>query len=674
MQINNIEENANIDSNKKFKEYLKEKLPEFFSKEIYNEDGELIKESGFENEKFNEMLEKNNINLDIGGYKLEFLGKDYAKKLSSEKPETIIVPNYIKNSKKYQNLYFTGDNIEVLKHLQNNYKNKVDIIYIDPPYNTGLDGFIYPDNFKFDDEQLKGMFNLNDEQLKKLKSIQGKATHSSWLTFMYPRLALAKTLLKESGIIFISIDDNEYSNLSLIMNEIFGEGNHLIDFTRISNKSGKSSDAVQTGHDYILTYGKNIAELNIIGQSNENDEKYDKSDEFYETRGKYRLNTPLDVSTLGYSSSLDYEILLNGDKYIAGSSEELRNKRLKGNHGRADWAWRWSKEKFEFGLKNGFIEIKRSNGNKRIYTKRYQNVDIEKKNGQYKVVNIKRTKPLSSLEFTKNEYSNVNATKRLDYLIGKGMFDYSKPVNLIKKLISLVPNKDATILDFFAGSGTTADATIQLNKEDNGDRKYILVQIPEKTYEIINNKEVVKKGSITAFNEGFKSIDEISRYRIDKVIDESKDDKYRYNHYYVEKIPQKTLDELTNIANIPMDLFSNMVEKFSAKSLGLSGEANGEHTIITTWLALDGFSFNGDIKEIKVNEYRSYKIDESVLYLVNEGWNSKNTRTLINMIGQNELNIQTVIIYGYSFDFEEIRELEIALSQLNNKVNLVKRF
>ena len=116
-----------------------------------------------------------------------------------------------------------------------------------------------------------------------------------------------------------------------------------------------------------------------------------------------------------------------------------------------------------------------------------------------------------------------------------------------------------------------------------------------------------------------------------------------------------------------MDLFSNMVEKFSAKNLELPGEASGEHTIITTWLALDGFSFNEEIKEIKIIEYRAYKIDESILYLVNEGWNSKNTRTLINMIGQNELNTQTVIIYSYSFGFEETRELEIALSQLNNK-------
>lgn len=674
MQINNIKENANKTSNNYFREYLKEKLPEFFNKEIYDENGKVLKESEFEFDKFKEMLTKNNIKVELGGYKLEFLGKDYAKKISGEKPETIIVPNYDKNSKKYENLFFSGDNIEVLKHLQNNYKNQIDIIYIDPPYNTGLDGFIYPDNFKFDDDQLKGMFNLNDEELNKLKSIQGKATHSSWLTFIYPRIVLAKSLLKENGIIFISIDDNEYSNLTLVMNEIFGEGNHLIDFTRISNKSGKSSDAVQTGHDYILSYAKNINLLNIVGQSNENDEKYDKIDEFYETRGKYRLNTPLDVSTLGYSSSLDYEILLDGERFIAGSNEDLRNKRLNGNHGRADWAWRWSKEKFEFGLENNFIEIKRNNGNKRIYTKRYQNVDIEKKNGKYEVVNIKRTKPISSLEFTKNEYSNVNATKRLENLIGKGMFDYSKPVNLIKKLVSLVPNKNATILDFFAGSGTTADATIQLNREDNGNRKYILVQIPEKTYEIANEKKVARKGSITAFNAGFNTVDEISRYRIDKVIEEEIDDKYKYNHFYVKNIPQQTIDELTNIDDIPLDLFSNMVEKFSAENLGLPGNSSGESTIITTWLALDGFTFNEDIKEVNIDGYKSFRIDETILYLVNEGWSTKNTKALINKIGQNQLNIQTVIIYAYSFGFEEIRELEIALGQLNNKVNLVKRF
>ena len=120
-------------------------------------------------------------------------------------------------------MFFTGDNLEVLRHLQQNYANSVDFIYIDPPYNTGSDGFVYPDKFEYSDDQLKDMFALNDDELKRLKSIQGKATHSAWLTFMYPRLYLAKKVLKDTGVIFVSIDDNEQANLKLLMDEVFGE-------------------------------------------------------------------------------------------------------------------------------------------------------------------------------------------------------------------------------------------------------------------------------------------------------------------------------------------------------------------------------------------------------------------------------------------------------------------
>lgn len=181
--------------NTAFLDELKEKLPEFFTKE-----------GSFDLDKFKNQLKDKNVKELSEGYQLDFIGKDYARRQAGEMPSTVIVPDENQNQgegENSQNLFFTGDNLEVLRHLQNNYQNKIDVIYIDPPYNTGSDGFVYPDSFEYSDDKLKDMFGLDDDQVERLKSIQGKSSHSAWLTFMYPRLVLAKKLLSNKGVIFI---------------------------------------------------------------------------------------------------------------------------------------------------------------------------------------------------------------------------------------------------------------------------------------------------------------------------------------------------------------------------------------------------------------------------------------------------------------------------------------
>ena len=208
--------NEQVKPNSAFLNELKEKLPEFFTKD-----------GSFDMDKFKTQLKDKNINELSEGYQLDFIGKDYARRQAGEMPGTVIVPDKEQNhgeGKESKNLFFTGDNLEVLRHLQNNYQNKIDVIYIDPPYNTGSDGFVYPDSFEYSDDKLKEMFGISDDQVERLKSIQGKSSHSAWLTFMYPRLVLAKKLLSEKGIFFISIDNNEQSNLREVLIEIFGEG------------------------------------------------------------------------------------------------------------------------------------------------------------------------------------------------------------------------------------------------------------------------------------------------------------------------------------------------------------------------------------------------------------------------------------------------------------------
>lgn len=686
MLRDNQQFNESIKPNSAFLDELRQKMPEFFTATKYDEEGNVVESSTFDNEKFQQALKEQNIDELSSGYRLDFIGKNYAKKQAGERPTTVIVPdndhNQKEENKNSKNLFFTGDNLEVLRHLQQNYANSVDFIYIDPPYNTGSDGFVYPDNFEYSDNQLKDMFGLNDDELKRLKSIQGKATHSAWLTFMYPRLYLAKKVLKDTGVIFISIDDNEQANLKLQMDDVFGEGSFVDIFTRVTKRGGKSSDATAKNHDFVIAYAKNISQLDLVGVLH-NDGNYKNQDEYFEERGFYKLNQTLDYDSLGYSKSLDYPIEIDGTTFYAGGSEEQYNKRKSGAHDRADWAWRWSKDLFEFGLKKGFIELRTGGLRPRIYTKTYQNVKIEKRGEKYEVVKIDRTKPLSTLEFTENMFSNDIATTQVSSLIGKGIFEYTKPTSLIKRLMELKQEKDLIVFDFFAGSSTTADAVMQLNAEDGGNRQFIMCTLPEPTFTVNSDgKEIPTKGGEAAYKEGYKSIDEISRARIIRAATKIKlenknlpnDFDGGFKHYRVVPPTQDTLEKIDYDDHLQLDLFDDMIDVFSSKKLGVAGNADGFDTIFHTYLAQDNYQFDVPIKLIDFTGIQLPYVNNQRIYLIAKNWQAENTRALVNAIGKNELLVQTIVVYGYTLEMESLRELEIALNQLENKVNLQVRY
>ncbi len=248
MKTDNEKYNETVQPNTAFLNELKTKLPEFFTKD-----------GSFDLNKFKTQLKDKNVNELSEGYQLDFIGKDYARRQAGGMPNTVIVPDEKQNQgegKNSKNLFFTGDNLEVLRHLQTSYQNKIDVIYIDPPYNTGSDGFVYPDSFEYSDEQLKDMFGLDDDQVERLKSIQGKSSHSAWLTFMYPRLVLAKRLLTDKGVIFISIDDNEQADLRFACDEIFGEANLISQICHKSRASISNDKIVSNSHNQILLYAK----------------------------------------------------------------------------------------------------------------------------------------------------------------------------------------------------------------------------------------------------------------------------------------------------------------------------------------------------------------------------------------------------------------------------------
>ena len=347
-----------------------------------------------------------------------------------------------------------GDNLEALATLAYTHEGKIDVIYIDPPYNTGNKDFRY-----------------NDSYVDKEDSYR----HSNWLSFMNRRLKIAKRLLSDRGVIFISIDDNEQANLKLLMDDtnFFGEKNFIAILPRITKASGKTTDKIAQNHDYILLYAKDSSKCIITGLPHD-DEGYKNVDEFYKERGKFKLNQTLDYDSLSYSDSLDYPIKIGNDIFYPGGNYENFKKRKSGNHKRADWAWRWSKDLFDFGYNNGFIVVKSSKNGKRIYTKTYQKVNIEKINNSYKIVEKDRLKPIQSIQLIDNRFSNDNAKKELQNILGENLFDYPKPTSIMHYLLQAIPNCEY-VLDFFAGSGTTLHATMQLNAEDGGHRQCILV-------------------------------------------------------------------------------------------------------------------------------------------------------------------------------------------------------
>ncbi len=438
------------------------------------------------------------IDNDFEKYKFEWKGKSECLRLAQKRSTGTLRPcrEESVNFDDTQNVYIEGDNLEVLKLLQTAYYNKVKMIYIDPPYNTGND-FVYEDDFA---DPMARYKEITEQTTKSNPETMGRF-HTNWLNMMYPRLRLAANLLTDDGVIFISIDDNEVFNLKKICDEVFGEENYLAMFPRVTKKAGKSSEAIAKNHDYVLMYCKS-SNVKLYLQTH-TDEGFKFEDEYVDTRGKYKLNQTLDYDSLQYSPSLDYPIEVEGETFYPGSSYEKYLERQNGKYARADWAWRWSKELFEFGYKNGFIVIKHYEDRSRIYTKTYQNVSIEKTNNGFEIVNIQRTKPLSTLEFSENAFSNDNAKKQLAELFEKAPFDYSKPVSLLQFLISFSTRNDDLVMDFFSGSATTAHAVMQLNAEDGGNRKFICVQLPE----LCDEKS-------EAYKAGYKNICEIGKERI----------------------------------------------------------------------------------------------------------------------------------------------------------------
>lgn len=649
-----IEKNGTITPNSREIEILKANFPSCF-----RSDG------SFDIIRFKEYL-GDKVTVSQEGYELRFLGKSYAKMLAALDTETVIVPDEEHNSKPEnrdsQNVYISGDNLDGLKHLLKSYAGQIKCIYIDPPYNTGTDGFVYNDNFEFTVDSLMEKLSVDEEQAIRILDLtsRGSASHSAWLMFMFSRLQLARELLSNDGVIFISIDDHECHNLKLLCDDVFGEDNFIAEFPRITKRGGKSSDVIAKNHDYLFMYSKATPRLYAIEH---NDSGFKNKDEYYDERGFYKLNQTLDYDSLQYSTSLDYPIELNGEVFYPGQSKELYDERQSGIHDTADWAWRWSKDKFAFGLANGFIVVKSSRNGKRIYTKTYQKATIEDGENGYYIEYSDRTKSLSTLETTENLYSNDNATKDAARTIGKKTFDHTKPLELIMLIAKLCTRRNDIVCDFFSGSASTAEGIMKLNCLDPGEqRRYILIQLPE-----------LCKENSSAYKAGYRTICDIGMDRISKAGNLLKEEypditaDLGFKHYTLKTIDEPTLDKLVKFDNSGFVTNRTVFDLF------------GSNTILTTWLIHDGYSFTNRCQMINLAGYTAYWC-ENHLYLINPGMEEESIKALIDRYNTEGLfNPQNIVVFGYSFNFVNMENLKTNVkilrdSEKNLKVNLDVRY
>lgn len=375
-----------------------------------------------------------------------------------------------------ENLYIEGDNLEVLKLLQESYLGKVKMIYIDPPYNTGND-FVYRDNFAQDTDEYKADSGMTDELGNRLVANPETAGryHSDWLTMMYPRLKLARNLLTDDGVIFISIDDNEVHNLRKMCDEVFGEVNFVAQLVWERAYAPKNdAKYISNSHDYILIYTNSIENFQIgrLARTEEANARYSNPDN--DPRGVWKAS---DLSVKTYNSACDYPITTPSGRIVEPPAARC---------------WRLSKNAFLERLQDNRIWFG-ADGSSVPSMKRFLTE-----------LRHEGMAPTSILFYKEVGHSQEGSKEVVELFDGKGHFDGPKPKRLLSRLITLANTKeDSIILDFFSGSATTAHAVMQLNAEDGGNRKFIMVQLPEKTDE-----------KSEAYKAGYKNICEIGKERI----------------------------------------------------------------------------------------------------------------------------------------------------------------
>ncbi|EKO5152156.1 site-specific DNA-methyltransferase [Vibrio fluvialis] len=597
------------------------------------------RDGNFIQERMLEIVHDNEIELSKESYSLNWLGKSYSRLLANLPPKTLINEDAEHNSQEWhkdsKNLLIKGDNLEVLKHLVNAYSEKVKMIYIDPPYNTGSDGFVYNDDRKFTKEQLAELAGIDIEEAERILSFadKGSSNHSAWLTFMYPRLYVARELLKDDGAIFISIDDNEYSQLKLMCDEIFGEFNFYCSFIW-QKRSGSmdSVDGVSADHEYVLCYGKSKKKLNGVIRTFD---KYTNPDN--DPRGPW-ISDNLSAGKAG------------GDVYYEITDPETGNTFYppKGRY------WPYNPASMRQKIAEGRV-IFPSSPDGRPMLKRFRN---EAKSLTVPVSTILRNHTEKKLPNNAIVSSlNTFGTAEVQNLLGTKVFSFPKSTVLLTSLMSqiLTNGEENIVLDFFAGSGTTAEAVFRLNSKGLLSSRFILVQLPEATPE----------GS-PARNEGYETVFDITYTRIKKAAENirknNKSTKLDFGFKVFETVEDFRIEddekELT-LSNLTM--FDDVL---------LTNEQY--QTLLTTWCLYDGSELTTPILDIDLDGYTAHLCDRR-LYMIAPDFSSNALKALLHKLDDTDdkdFDPNKIIYYANNFDSVKQMELNEALKSYANKKSI----
>lgn len=615
------EYNETVTPNSAQLERLRVAFPEYFDEQ-----------GSFMLDRFEQMLKEDDLNLTREGYELKFLGKSYAKYVSGLETETVVVPDQEHNAKPEnkdsKNLYIVGDNLDALQHLIKSYAGKVKCIYIDPPYNTGSDGFVYNDDFGFTVQQLVDRIGISEDEAERILNMQGKSSHSAWLTFMYPRLQLAKELLSDDGVIFISIDDNEQANLRLLCDEIFGEQNFVAGFVVVRSEGGGLAKQAVIGHDYLPAYCRNVDFFSPLGRP-----KDIRGSVISKDGEDYWVETDWLRKEFGKYGTCPYEEIEEalGEKKLKEVDRELEN----GN--------------YILVPKRGFHLVGRLRKISEDTSKFYTVLKGFDGDGYAKYLNKLGVEDLKKLDL---------ATE----------FSFPKPVELIRQVVEGATIRTKTekniILDFFSGSATSAEAVMRQNSSDKGNRRYIMVQLPEQIEE-----------TKPAYKAGYRTIDEIGRERIKRAAVKIKEESgadidYGFKLVRLESPSVKTLDELDAFdPNVDDLLAGDYVSKFC-----LDGTP-GHDVILTTWLNQDGFGLLATPRKVELADYMLDVCEDSA-YIINPGIASEDVQELVRLLEADELQLNRVVVFPYSVTFSIMHELKKNLSVLRSGqiVEVIERF
>ena len=594
--------------------------------------------------KFKELL-SDNIDITNEGYELNFLGKSYAKYLTSLDEDTLLIPDEEHNkqdiNRNSQNVYITGDNFDSMKHLLNSYRGLIKCIYLDPPYNTGSDGFTYHDKFSFTVPTLMEKLNLGEKEAERVLDLttRGSASHSAWCMFMLPRLLMARDLLTNDGIVVISIDESEHANLRLLCDDVFDERNYAGEIIW-KNSSKNDQDYISMQHEYILFYVKN-KDINK-GQWKE---KKEGLDEIFKAFEGFRKQTddPDEIHKL----ALEWYKQFSEANPIYGSKHYSWYDDIKGVYfpdnisgpkfgqyvydvvhpvtGKVVKApasgWRYPESSMLELISNGGVHFGKDESvipNKKTYL-----VDT-----QYQ--------SLTSIKFKDGRV----ASKMIEKLLGDAKyFSNPKDVDLMASIFTAleIGNNDI-VLDVFSGSGTTAHTVMKMNAEKGTNIRYIHLQLDE----AVKEKDAPYKA-------GYRTIDEIGRARIEasaKLVQEEigADIDYGYTHYYIKQLEDDSIEKM---------------EEFDPEVYIVNNSINdeiGENIILSTWLCKDGYGFNPDVKEIDLDGYKAYYCGKH-LYLIGRQFTKDNVNALIKMyVNDITFNPEHIVLFGYSFEAWTISE------------------